>query len=432
MKQNTYTKLIAAMLAVSCFCCSCGKDATEDSTKAAKNTEAEISSSLSKETSNQTTHTVGESSSEKTASISGKETPASDKETSGPEKETSKPASSDPSEDTSSSDPTGASASPLTSQTPVSDNSALGTGNLSNGGFATGDKQNVYYVTYTSKERITIMKEDRSSKTTTPIYTTVPKNDPAVDDLNIVGDTLYFRENQSETEKHMIVKLDVNDLSFDVLDDGDIDSLTVYKDHLYYADNCNLVSCDLDGKNKTVLYESEHTPVPPKIAYCFMDNKIFFATPGEYDKDGYFFGKLCSMDPDGKNLTQIPVEADVCNSEAFLSDGKLLYFFGNSEKDGLGFYSCKLDGSDLTAGDKSMPRSMNFISGKYIMSTDAELFMKKDSDGYELIDSGNIRWGKIVLIGNDLYYFDYDAKQEDSLPVMTRLSLLGGKSEKLG
>ena len=394
MKQFTYTKWIVAALAISLFCCSCAKDKDGDATTRSKKPTAEITS----------------------------DEPSSDTQTwfSTP---------SDQSDDLA--DPDNQVENLSNKENQGCDSGALGTANMSNGGFATGDDQSLYYVTYISKERISIVKEDRSSGTKTPVYTTAPKDEPIVDSLNVVGDTLYFRENQSEKESFILVKLNLKDDSIEVLNDAEIASFTVYKDHLYYAENNDLVRTDLDGKNKTVLYSSEHSVVPSKIAYCFTDNKIFFATTGESEKDGFFFGKLCSMDPDGNNRKEIPIDADVCNSEVFMSDGEMLYFYGNSEKDGMGIYSCRLDGSELTKGDISTPRSMNFIAGRYVMATDAEIFLKKDSTGYELIESGNIRWAKIVIVGNDLYYYNYDAKDENSVPVMTRTSILGGKTENL-
>ena len=404
MKQSAYTKLLVAMIAFSCICCSCAKDPDSTSAKNSEATNTKISSVADEDDPSE--NTIDESSSDTQTWVS---TPSND---SVPVKDPSNP-------------------SPDNLRAPSGDTAALGTGNLCNGGFATGDKKNAYYVTYAGN-RINIMMEDRSSGTKTPIYMTVPKDNPIVDSLNIVGDTLYFRENQDGTERFMLIKLNVVDGTYDMIADGEIDSFSVYKDNLYYAENCNLVKCDLDGQNKKVLYESKHSAVPPKIAYCITDNKIFFGSPCEYDKDGYFFGKLYSMDLDGKNQTEISCGADVCNSELFMSDGEMLYFFGNTEQDGIGFYSCKLDGSGLTAGDKDEPRSMNFVSGKYIMATDAELYMKKDSTGFELIDSGNIRWAKIVLVGDDIYFLEQNAKDPESAPVMKRESMHGGPVETLG
>lgn len=402
MKQSKYMKLIVTLLAFACFCCSCSTEKGPDA-KNRKDRESKITSSAE----------------DKDISDDQIEDSISDTETWVSEPSDNEDVVADTSDGVLN----------LSLPQPAA-NSALGTANCSNGGFATGDEQNSYYVTFPSEDRIAIVKEDRASGTKTPIYTTVPKDAPNVDSLNIVGDALYFRENLSEKESFMIVKVNVNDSTFDVIDNGEIDSFSAYGDHLYYADSCNLVRCDLDGQNKTTIYESEHDAVPPRIPYCFIDGKIYFATPAEYEKDGYFFGKLCSMDLDGKNLTEINADVDVCNSEFFMYDGEKLFFVGTTEADGMCIYSCKLDGSDLESGDKGMPRSMNFIAGNYIMATDAEIFLKNDGNGYELIDSGNIRWSRIVLVENDLYYID-DDETKSNLPVMTRISLLGGPKEAL-
>ena len=138
------------------------------------------------------------------------------------------------------------------------------------------------------------------------------------------------------------------------------------------------------------------------------------------------------MDLDGSNQTKISVKADVCNNGVFMTDGDSLYFFGNSESEGIGLYSCRLDGSELTAMDKDMPRSMNFISGKYFMATGDELYMKKDASGYQLIDNADYRWAKICIVGDDIYYISQDPRDPDALPVMHRLPINGGGAEELG
>ena len=406
MKQNAYIKLIVAMLAISCLCSACTRGPAED-----PGVDNEVIETSSRDEDNDLSKITTEESSSDT------DTWVSD---SSEETEEVAPSDDDDGQDT------------VTPQTPSADTGKLGAANVSNGAFATGDGKYVYYTTYPSADRAAVVQEDRSTGTSGQVYLTVPKTNAAIDYLCVSGEYLFFRESLEDRESYDIVKVSLTDGDFEVIASGEIDSLSLYKDHLYFSDSCSLVSVDLNGQNKEVLYKSEHDATPAKIAYCFSGGKIFFGAPGEYDQEGYFFGKLYSMDLDGSNQTKISVKADVCNNGVFMTDGDSLYFFGNSENDGIGLYSCRLDGSELTAMDKDMPRSMNFISGKYFMATGNELYMKKDASGYQLVDNADYRWAKICIVGDDIYYISQDPRDPDALPVMHRLPITGGGAEELG
>lgn len=404
MKQNAYTKLIVTMIAISCLCCACTRGPAE-----AQDLESEvIESSTLDDEDNLSKITTEES-------VSDTETWLSESS-----EETDAIVSSDDAQD------------PATPLTPSSDNGKLGAANVSNGAFATGDGKYAYYTTQPSADRAAIVQEDRTTGTSGQVYLTVPKTNPAIDYLCVSGDNLFFRESLEDRESYDIVKVNLIDGNFEVIASGEIDSLSLFKDRLYFSESCSLVSVDLNGENKEVLYKSGNDATPAKIAYCFSGGKIFFGAPGEYDKEGYFFGKLYSMDLDGSNQTKISVKADVCNNGVFMTDGDSLYFFGNSESDGVGLYTCRLDGSELTPMEKDMPRSMNFISGKYFMATNQELYMKKDASGYQLIDSAEYRWAKICIVGDDIYYISQDPRDPDALPQMHRLPINGGGAEELG
>ena len=404
MKQNAYTKLIVAMIAISCLCCSCTKGPANEpglESEPIESSSIEDEDDLSKITSDE--------------SSSDTETWISD--------------SSEDSDVVSPSDDVLTLTDP---QTPSSDTAKLGAANVSNGGFATGDGKFVYYATRPSADRAAVIQEDRATGMTSQVYLSVPKEGPAIDYLCVSGDYLFFRENIDDRESFDLVKVNLTDGNAEVIASGEIASMSIYKDRLYFADHCNLVATDFNGENKEVLYQADHDATPAELAYCFANGKIYFASPADYDKDGYFFGQLYSMDLDGQNQTKIKVNAGVCNSGVFMSDGDSLYFFGESEAEGMGLYTCRLDGSELTALDKDTPRSMNFVSGNYFMATDQELYMKKDASGYQLIDNADYRWANICIVGDDLYYISQDAKDPDALPVMNRLPIYGGSAEKLG
>lgn len=414
MKQSAYTKLLVALIAFSCLCCSCVKGTSEETKKNNETTDSEISSSFTEE---DTDSKIDESSSDTQTWVSTPEETSEIVKPSSDDKDVKGIPSDNP-------------AQPSNPNNPVTISDTLGTGNLTNGGFATGDKNYNYYVTHPSKERTAVVQEDKVSGATSQVYLTVPKTEPNVDYLCVSGDNLFLRENQDGRETFMIVKVDLKDGNFEVIDNGEISMLTIYGNNLYYCKGDALVSTDLNGENEKKLFESDHSAMPAKIAYCIMNSKIYFAEPAEFAKGGMFFGKLFSMDLDGSNKTAIPADVDVCNSELFMSDGELLYFYGNTAKEGMAYHSCKLDGSELTLIDKSNLVSMNFADGKHFKASEDELYVKKDSAGYNLEYNGNIRWAKIVIVGEDIYFIEKDSSDPEKL-VTKRISINGGKETVL-
>ena len=73
---------------------------------------------------------------------------------------------------------------------------------------------------------------------------------------------------------------------------------------------------------------------------------------------------------------------------------------------------------------------MNFADGKHFKSSEDELYVKKDSAGYNLSYNGNIRWAKIVIVGEDIYFIEKDSSDPEKL-VTKRISINGGKETAL-
>ena len=101
---------------------------------------------------------------------------------------------------------------------------------------------------------------------------------------------------------------------------------------------------------------------------------------------------------------------------------------GEWKNDGTGWWYSKADGSYAYS---------EWIDGYYLDANGYNTYSgvaswKKDSTGWEMIDSGNIRFGKIVLVGDDIYYIDQNTKDPNSTPVMKRESMHGGPVETLG
>lgn len=408
MKQLEYKRLIIACIAFSLLLSACGKDNETQSTKNSS-TGSEISF-----ISDEASDTADDSKS------TGDEKPEPSDDKSDPSGESSE----DPS-DASAADPSDSSDHPVTAQV------SLGAANLANGGFATGDKKYIYYVSHTTDGRCSIYQEDRVSGSRQQVYLSVPKDTVILDSLNLVGDTLFFRENQSESGTFMIVKLYLSDLDYEILDDADITGLTVYDDHIYYSKDSCLVRCDLDGKNKEVLFESDHSAMEARITFCIANDKIYFIDPETFATGGMFFGTIFSIDPDGKHQNEVTSDVQACNEEIFFSDGETLFFYGNTEKDGNAYFSCGLDGSGLTLEQKASPCSRNVVDGKVYQANDFELYENRGS-GFELIYTGNMDMGRIVIIDDDIYFTDTDATAYKAGVAIKRLSLSSNKETTLG
>ena len=397
MKRRVYQKTLVTLIAFCCMCSACtGEPSPEHSSE---KTDTEITTSLDDEEDEDNTSSE---------SIKDGEPTITEKPESEPEI-VSTP--SDPQQDE------------------ITSPARLGAGNITNGGFATGDDKYVYYVTHGSSDRRSIVRENRSTHETDFIYTTVPKDNPVIDCLNLADGKLIFRENQSEAGTYAIYSLDLNGTTdYEVLADADIANVTLYGGRLYFSKDGSLVSTDLSGKDEKTLFTSEHSSITAKVAFSIANDTIYFSDPANFATGGMFFGKLYSMDLDGNNQTEIPAGVEVCNDDIFFTDGKALYFFGNTESDGSGYYTCNLDGTGLDMTAKAAPTAKN-ICGKYEVVCDAhEMYVDKDGRGHELMHNEEMASAKIVLVGDDIYYLG----KEGNKTVTKRIAISGANETLLG
>ncbi|MBO4650610.1 MAG: hypothetical protein J5653_05400, partial [Clostridiales bacterium] len=176
MKRNAYNTTLLALVAFCCLCSACTGDPSPATESEKETTEASI-------TIEDEDDIISESSSDESDNNAL------------PSVEDPTDAMIDPAVDVTPSD-----ADPL--QNPMTDPSKLGSGNIANGGFATADEKYVYFVAHTSSERYSIYREDKATGEKTQVYQTVPKDSPSIDCMNVVDNTLIFRENQSESRTY--------------------------------------------------------------------------------------------------------------------------------------------------------------------------------------------------------------------------------------
>ena len=319
----------------------------------------------------------------------------------------------------------------------------LGYGNFCNGAIATGNSKYQYYVVHPDKHLICIEMESLSTGQCYFIYSAEPEkgNDHELDMLTLYDKYLYFREDQTK-----IKRIDLTDYSVEDVVEGNITRMIPYEDSLYLGQDSSIVKCDPDGSNPKVLYSAQNKNQDVEISFCVSEDKILFSDPKEEKDDGLLYGKIYSMDLNGKNKTEILPEATASNDKVFFSDGKNLYFFGemaqtadmklltdpDTEIDGInfttyydphknkeddygrilrGFFSVALDGSETTFIQAYPAGSVNVIDGA-IFWTAANIIFAVGEDGVicknysenHIFDVDDIENREIMLVGDWLFY----------------------------
>lgn len=400
MKRNAYNTTLLALVAFCCLCSACTGDPSPATNSERETTEASIT--LPDDDEVIISNTADES--DNNVVQSEEDLPSSEM---------------DPQVDVTPSDPL---------NNTITSPASIGSGNIANGGFATADDRYVYYVGHTSSERLSIYSEDRTTGQKSQLYQTVPKDNPQLDCLNISGKNLIFRENQSESKTFAIYSLDLATMEPSLIDDADIANVTVYGDSIFYSKDGKLVSCDFNGENAKTLVEFDHSAMTAKVAFSIANNKIYYADQENFANGGMYFGKIYSIDLDGSNKTEINADVDACNDDIFYTDGKALFFFGNTESDGSGYYTCNVDGSGLDMAAKAAPTARN-TSGKLTVTCDShEVYVDKDGTGSQLLFNEEMASANIVLIGDDIYFLG----KEDDKTVTKRISISGENETVLG
>ena len=285
----------------------------------------------------------------------------------------------------------------------------MGLGNASNGGFATANEDYQFFVAHPQKHITTIEMEDSKTGDQYCIYTVKPQKDveSTIDSMILNGDDLYFRENSSKVKK-----LDLNTHYVETIFEGEAGLLTMYQDMLYFYMDGSIRRMDMDGNNEEVLFTSNNPDGPVNVPFCISGGTIYYTDPQHAGDDGLYYGKLYSMDLDGNNQVELPIQAKVSNSDTFFSDGEKLYFRGWSNwddgSDFKGNMSIRPDGSDITLYEHEDAAQMNYSNGTLYMIWMDSLWMIDGNNKYEIdccTDDlrDTLKLEGVVIVGNWIY-----------------------------
>ncbi len=408
MKQFGYKNWIVAAIAFSCLCSGCSKPIeTGDAKKQIKSDLDNTSIWIDENDVSDTSLNKSSENQDAALEIDVEDILASS------ESEKEKEESQDPSN------------SPVTS--PIS----LGTANISNGGFATGDSQYSYYVVHPDKSTLSIRKEHRPTGQTEMIYTSPESANPLLDCLNLAGNALFFRQRVPNSDEYTIEKITVSGEDQKTVLQGHISNVTAYGNYLFYSKDGDILRSDLNGENEIELYVSDESSMDANPAFCIANDRIYFADPTDFAKGGMFFGRLISMDLNGGAFFDMGTPVTVCNKELFFSDGEFLYFYGNTEEGGAAYYRCNLDGTGLELVGKACPCSRNHVDGNDIIADTYELYRQNGPDGFTLIYSGFMDMGKTCIVGDEIYFMETDATKYESGTVTKRINMNSPKEDIL-
>lgn len=456
MKQFKYTKLIASVIACACLFSACGED-SESTTKAEKKrSETEITSAVIEDDAKDTekksdavTDNKGAKENSENGSDKNTDNASENASENAPKKAQDKsaddqknnatPLKDEPAKEPFDSIVTDDTASevkdPSTDKgsTPATAAITLGAGNLANGGFATGDEKFVYYVTHLEDGRLTITQENRTSGEKNVIRTTAYSPNKTLDSLTISGNALYFRESggsDAMDSTYSIIKMDLSSFETEIIYGGNISNVIVDGDFLYFSDDGAIMKIGKNGGDATELFKAEHSAITANIVFCIANNKIYYSDAANFATGGMFYGKIYSMDLDGQNKTVISSDVEAKNEDIFFSDGKALYFYGNTEKDGAGYFTMKLDGSSLDMISKAAPYSRNISENADVVCNSDELYVGKNSSDHQLLYTGKIDSAKIVIVGDDIYFMVRD--DSGSKLTLKRMTISGQNETVLG
>ena len=282
-----------------------------------------------------------------------------------------------------------------------------GAGNLANGGIAAESERFSYYIVQPNRHFDTLIREDKDSGKIKSLIST-----QSVSSLNLRGEELYYCAYTFIGRYDPIYDRDEHLYS----SRSGVFHLVVYGDRMYFEEEKALVSCDLQGGDRQVLFEGSDYGIP----FCIVDDRIYFSDPQLMARGGICFGNLCVMELDGSGQTVLFSDAIVEDSYLF-SDGEWLYFEGIYQSAPGVMLRCRPDGSELTELYPYGGNSFNFFDGKLYRGDSSGLFFLNEAMEWEELFSGH--FSDISFVGDRLYYHDG--------PKTMRLALVGSTPQEL-
>jgi len=292
----------------------------------------------------------------------------------------------------------------------------LGDGNIANGGFATGNKTYMYYVTHPTRNTNALKQERMDNGDVKEIYSA-----QGISNLILVEDTLYFCT--YENTQASIVKLNTVSGEIETIyitPDG-IWNMEVYGNDLYFTSINGLMKCSIQGENPTNLFENGNI-----VPFCIVGDKIYYTDPQLFATGGFYFGKLMTMDLSGGEKTEL-VSSEVVENTYIFSDGTWLYFWGVD-----GFMRCGFNGENL--------QTISQYGGQFFNTLEHDIYRGTYSDGLFRYNNDSKDWDLILnggfdnlhLVGDWVYFTETNFGLYDSGVVTKRIRIDGTSETILG
>ncbi len=257
-------------------------------------------------------------------------------------------------------------------------------GNIIYGGRVTFQDGTVYYA-----DQGMIYAKDTDDAPRDLLY-----ESPYVDDLNVVGDKIYFINGH-----YSIYNADLNTGTYvEVPDSTHPANLLVKNNKIYYVNNFGpetwgLYSMEMDGTSKLRLTNPPIREDLPKV-YFVMDDWIYYNTES---------AKLYKVRLDGTEHKQI----EGISAAVFIIDDSWIYYSTSGDHN---FKRARLDGSEVSLISSRHIEDLN-ISGDWLFFTDEDdgnsLYgIQKDGTGEIKLCSDNAHG--IYIVDNWIYYYNWD------------------------
>ncbi len=294
----------------------------------------------------------------------------------------------------------------------------IGSGNISNGGFATGNQKYTFYVSKNSMGESILWMQNNDSEEVKRIHSSTC----AVDRLTLAGEFLFYRSVEPNQTGYDIT---ISRYSFDKdgteiiysyhsFSQNGLDFVTIWDSSIFFSEEFRVLKCDLDGSNQTLLYESEtRNRGVSSMPICVTKDKVLFVEPAYFVHGGSYFGEVYSMNHDGSNLTALGVQSD--SESNFFADGTWLYYMSSR---------CKLDGSEVeTLCDYTT--QINCLNDDVFYGDYDKICLLGEDTNATISTSGN--WiGGFVIVGDRIFFHCLHGGQELLYSVQT-----DGKNEMI-
>ena len=267
--------------------------------------------------------------------------------------------------------------------------------NLQNGGYVASKGNSIYFVGYFGNEPDGIYKVSKSGNVTKKITNEYGQY------MNIVGNKIYYLEDNKGAYKKNIVRIKTNGKGKkELITSVDTKPITVHDGWIYYAKNGSFYRAKTNGKKETKLSSKflEH--------YQILGNSIYYTY---FDNNDYVLAK---MKTDGKDKNEI-IERKA-GADFHVKGSTIYYLKGEYGDRAVTLYKIKTDGSDKKEIGKIegfVPKSVNMTDNGFYYETfvsqenseRAIFFVKYNGKREQIITVPSVSF--LSIVGNYMVYF---------------------------